>query len=266
MPEHANGPHRCAPPTAFDSNYCYGLGLTAGALIGQRCTGVMACLTGLVKPPAEWTAKGVPLTSMLALERRKGHDKPVIRKALVTLEGAPFRTFTERRAAWRLRGTYAHPGPVQYEGPCADAVTMTLRLEQGLEAPERHISPLAEQRATTAPVLPSVLCGGSGLRVVRGAVPSAHADELFVQAQLPKTYGQPRIELVRGDTTDGEVLHMPPKLAIGVVFCGRQCPGAHNVVAGLSQFLTAHVADAQLYGFVQGTAGLFTADARRLTP
>jgi len=258
---------RCAPPTAFDANYCYGLGLTAGALIGEKCTGVMACLQGLVKPPAEWRAMGVPLTSMLAVERRKGHDKPVIRKALVALDGAPFRAFTERRAAWRLRGTYAHPGPVQYDGACADDVTMTLRLEQGLAASEELMSKLARQRATTVPVLPAVLTGSGGLRVVRGAAPTARADELFVHAQLPKTYGQPRLEFVRGDQTAfGEPLTVPPKMSIGVVFCGRQCPGAHNVVAGLSQFLNTRVADGQLWGFVHGTAGLFRGDAQQLTP
>ncbi len=72
---------RCPPPSAFDSNYCYGLGLTAGALIAQRCNGVMACLHGLTKPPAEWKAVGVPLTAMLAIERRKGKDKPVSHRA-----------------------------------------------------------------------------------------------------------------------------------------------------------------------------------------
>jgi pyrophosphate--fructose-6-phosphate 1-phosphotransferase len=107
---------RCPPPTDFDSNYCYGLGLTAGALIASGSTGVMACLKGLTKPATEWTAHGVPLTAMLAVERRKGKDKPVIRKALVELGGAPFAALVERRAGWRLAEAFVQPGPVQYDG------------------------------------------------------------------------------------------------------------------------------------------------------
>jgi len=214
---------RCPPPSAFDSNYCYGLGLTAGALVGQRCTGVMACLQGLVQPPSEWQPKGVPLTAMLAVERRKGKDKPVIRKALVELHGTPFLAFTERRTAWRMRSTYAHPGPVQYEGSCADTVTMTLRLEQGLAAPEQTISELVQQRLRSPPSVPSVLAGSAGLRVVRGAVPTARADDLFVHAALPKTHGMPRLEFMSSATSaEGTPLVVAPSLAIGVVFCGRQ--------------------------------------------
>ena len=217
---------RCPPPSAFDSNYCYGLGLTAGALVGQRCTGVMACLQGLVQPPSEWQPKGVPLTAMLAVERRKGKDKPVIRKALVELHGTPFLAFTERRTAWRMRSTYAHPGPVQYEGSCADTVTMTLRLEQGLAAPEQTISELVQQRLRSPPSVPSVLAGSAGLRVVRGAVPTARADDLFVHAALPKTHGMPRLEFMSSATSaEGTPLVVAPSLAIGVVFCGRQVSG-----------------------------------------
>lgn len=264
---------RCPPPSAFDSNYCYGLGLTAAALIAEGCTGVMACLTGLTRPPAEWQPKGVPLTSMMAVERRKGKDKPVIRKALVELEGAPFRALAQRRDAWRLRTAFASPGPIQYSGECAAAVTITLRLERGVAAPEETVPPLLAARVATPPEMPDVIgAGAAGLRVVHGAVPSARADELFVHAQLPCTYGQPRLELVAdaasgGAAAAGVPLEVAPAMALGVVFCGRQCPGAHNVVAGLSHFLAQRAGPgAKLYGFVNGTNGLFRGDARLLTP
>ena len=261
---------RCPPPSAFDANYCYGLGLTAAALISQGCTGVMACLQRLTLPPEQWTAKGVPLTCMLAVERRKGKDKPVIRKALVELDGKPFAALCERRDAWRLRETFASPGPVQYEGACANAVTMTLRLEQGVGAAEDRVAPLTAARALTPPELPSVLRSSlaAGLRVVRGATPSARADELFVQGQLPKSYGKPRLEIVSGETQPGagEPLAIKPSMRLGVVFCGRQCPGAHNVVAGLSAFLSQRAGPAaKLYGFVDGTKGLFKGNAKELT-
>jgi len=112
-----------------------------------------------------------------------------------------------------------------------------------------------------------VLRGSGGLRVVRGGMPSARADELFVQRQLPNTYGRPRLEIVAAsESSRGDALTLPSKLVLGVVFCGRQCPGAHNVVAGLSQFLTSRLASSELYGFVHGTAGLFEGEARRLEP
>ena len=81
---------RCPPPSNFDANYCSALGRTAGALIGGGCTGMMASLKGLTKPPEEWEPRGAPLTGMLCLERRKGKDKPVITKALVMLDGPMF--------------------------------------------------------------------------------------------------------------------------------------------------------------------------------
>ena len=261
---------RCPPPSTFDSNYCYGLGLTAAALISEGCNGVMACLQGLTKPPEQWTARGVPLTCMLAVERRKGKDKPVIRKALVELDGKPFAAFSERRLAWRMRDVYASPGPVQYDGPCAAATTMTLRLERGVGAPEELASPLTKQRLSTPPQMPACIANkASSLRVVKGAVPSAHADELFVQSQFPSTYGKPRLELVseRSSPSAGEAVDVKSSMSLGVVFCGRQCPGAHNVVAGLSCFLAERAgSDAKLYGFVGGTNGLFKGDAKRLTP
>ena len=261
---------RCPPPSAFDSNYCYGLGLTAGALITEGVTGVMACLQNLTQPPDQWSAKGVPLTAMIAVERRKGQDKPVIRKALVELNGAPFAAFVARRTAWRLRPAYLSPGPVQYSGPCADATTITLRLEQGQAAPELAVAPLTTQRLATPPQRPPLFADtASGLRIVRGEVPSALADELFVQAQLPCTYGRPRLEIVSASASPnaGASVGVPAAMALGVVFCGRQCPGAHNVVAGLSTFLADRGgSSAKLWGFVDGTNGLFKGNARRLTP
>jgi pyrophosphate--fructose-6-phosphate 1-phosphotransferase len=259
---------RCPPPTSFDSDYCYSLGLTAGALIGLRCTGVMACLQGLTEHPSKWSARGVPLTAMMAIERRKGKDKPVIRKALVELRGAPFAALSARRAEWRMRTSYASPGPSQFEGPNAKAVTMTLQLEQGMAAEEAACPPLKRQRMQTPPELPHVLTASGGLRVAYGAIPSAKADELFVHKALPRIFNQPRIEFLSADaTSSGVPLSFGSGLSIGIVFCGRQCPGAHNVVCGLSHLLTGRAGPkAELWGFVNGTRGLFKGEAKQLTP
>jgi len=264
---------RCPPPTNFDANYCYGLGRTAAALIAVGATGMMACLQQLTRHPTEWLAKGVPLTAMLAIERRKGKDKPVIRKALVELSGKPFAALQQRRHRWRLASAFANPGPVQFDGATANEVTHTLRLEQGLAVPEQLASPLVVERRADAPEVPDVL-RGPALQIVSGAVPSAAADDLFVAQQLPHTTSLPRLEIAPGHAeaesdaraASGTALRVANGMRVGVVFCGRQCPGAHNVVAGISRFLLERSGtEAKLFGFVDGTHGLFAARARELT-
>jgi len=122
---------RCAAPSNFDADYCYGLGYSAATLIGAGKTGYLASLRGLTKPAAEWIPGGIPMTMMMNLERRHGADKPVIRKALVELSGKPFAAFSSRRDAWAAGEDYVYPGPIQYFGPSSvcDLVTHTLSLE-----------------------------------------------------------------------------------------------------------------------------------------
>jgi len=124
---------RCAPPSNFDADYCYSLGYTAAALVGAGKTGYIANVRGLHKPTAEWTGGGVPLTAMMNIERRKGKDRPVIRKALVDLNGKPFAELAANRDRWALEDCYVYPGPVQYFGPgeLCDRPTRTLELELG---------------------------------------------------------------------------------------------------------------------------------------
>jgi pyrophosphate--fructose-6-phosphate 1-phosphotransferase len=124
---------RCAFPTNFDSDYCYGLGYAAFLLISQGLTGYIANLSDLHKPAEEWIAGGIPLTMMMNMEQRHGSRKPVIRKALVELDGAPFRAFAENRDLWAVETRYTYPGAIQYYGPSevCDAPPMTLVLEKG---------------------------------------------------------------------------------------------------------------------------------------
>ena len=123
---------RCAAPSNFDADYCYSLGFNAAALIGAGKTGYMSSVRNTVKPSSEWIAGGIPITMMMNIERRHGHDKPVIRKALVELDGAPFRYFAAHRDAWAQETAYVYPGPIQYFGPSevCDLVTKTLELEK----------------------------------------------------------------------------------------------------------------------------------------
>ncbi|RME93717.1 MAG: diphosphate--fructose-6-phosphate 1-phosphotransferase, partial [Verrucomicrobia bacterium] len=123
---------RCAAPTNFDADYCYSLGYTAAALLNAGKSGYIASVRNLTRPAAEWQPGGIPLTAMMNIERRHGEDKPVIRKALVDLEGKPFQTFAAQRDRWALEEAYLYPGPIQYFGPSevCDRVTKTLELEQ----------------------------------------------------------------------------------------------------------------------------------------
>jgi len=124
---------RCAAPSNFDSDYCYSLGYTAAVLISEGKTGYMASVRNLTAPANEWIAGGVPTTMMMNMEKRHGHMKPVIQKALVELDGAPFKYFISKRGEWAFNTQYIYPGPIQYFGPTevCDQPTATLKLEKG---------------------------------------------------------------------------------------------------------------------------------------
>ena len=123
---------RCAAPSNFDADYCYALGTSAAQLIANGKTGYMAIVKNTTAPTDEWKAGGVPITMMMNMERRHGEMKPVIRKALVELDGKPFKTFAAQREKWAKETCYIHPGPIQYWGPSSvcDRPTCTLALEQ----------------------------------------------------------------------------------------------------------------------------------------
>ena len=124
---------RCAAPSNFDADYCYSLGYAASALIANGKTGYMSSVRNTTAPAEEWIAGGVPITMMMNMERRHGEMKPVIQKALVKLDGAPFKSFAAQRDRWAIETDYVYPGPIQYFGPTevCDQPTKTLQLEQG---------------------------------------------------------------------------------------------------------------------------------------
>lgn len=123
---------RCAAPSNYDADYCYALGVSASELISNGKTGYMAIVKNTTAPAEEWIAGGVPITMMFNMERRNGEMKPVIRKALVDLDGKPFKEFASHREEWRRNTCFVYPGPIQYFGPTevCDQPTMTLKLEQ----------------------------------------------------------------------------------------------------------------------------------------
>ena len=123
---------RCAFPSNFDADYCYSLGYNAAMLIQYGYTGYLSKVSNLQAPAEEWVAGGMPITKMMNIERRHGADKPVIRKALVELDGAPFKYFAEHRAEWAVETCFTYPGAIQYYGPAevCDLTTRTLALEK----------------------------------------------------------------------------------------------------------------------------------------
>ena len=123
---------RCAAPSNFDADYCYALGSSAAQLIANGKTGYMAIVKNTTAGTDQWKAGGVPITMMMNMERRNGEMKPVIRKALVELDGAPFKAFAAQRDKWAKETCYIYPGPIQYWGPSSvcDQTTKTLELEQ----------------------------------------------------------------------------------------------------------------------------------------
>jgi len=123
---------RCAAPSNFDADYCYSLGYTSSVLIGNGKTGYMSSVRNTTAPADEWIAGGVPITSMMNMEKRHGHMKPVIQKALVELDGAPFKYLVENRETWAKETSFVYPGPIQYWGPTevCDPTTKTLQLEK----------------------------------------------------------------------------------------------------------------------------------------
>jgi len=123
---------RCAAPSNFDADYCYSLGYNASFLIAEGKTGYMSSVRNLTAPAAEWIAGGVPVTMMMNMERRHGHMKPVIQKALVELDSAPFKYLAANREKWAIETSFVYPGPIQYWGPTevCDQPTKTIALER----------------------------------------------------------------------------------------------------------------------------------------
>ena len=124
---------RCAAPSNYDADYCYALGTSAAQLVANGKTGYMAIVKNTTAPAEQWIAGGVPITMMMNMERRNGKMKPVIKKALVRLDGAPFKEFAAHREEWAEKTCFVYPGPIQYFGPTevCDQCTVTLKLEQG---------------------------------------------------------------------------------------------------------------------------------------
>ncbi len=123
---------RCAAPSNFDADYCFSLGYNAAFLIAEGKSGYMSSVRNLTAPADQWIAGGVPVTMMMNMEQRNGQMKPVIQKALVELDGAPFKFLAANREKWAIETSFVYPGPIQYWGPAevCDQPTKTIVLEK----------------------------------------------------------------------------------------------------------------------------------------
>lgn len=285
---------RSALPSMFDADYCYALGLTAGGLVSNGLCSVMASVSNLLAPVNEWICGGTPIPSMMNFERRKGKWKAVIAKALVELEGNPFKAFCARREDWTLQDYYRGPGPLQFNLPpeVSQQVPLTLRYElmkPGDVDPDPHVKPdLAELQFKKVPISdtkvhlfrPTPSVNLSTLEAMRLGyktdVPSIlkaknlavsplgasqcvrRKDASIMSSAFPNTYGQPLLELEeRADAAS------KPPVNVGVVFCGRQSPGGHNIISGLYDAVSGF--GGSLLGFVAGTKGLLAGQTVTIT-
>eukprot|EP00448_Togula_jolla_P007956 CAMPEP_0170595746 /NCGR_PEP_ID=MMETSP0224-20130122/14730_1 /TAXON_ID=285029 /ORGANISM="Togula jolla, Strain CCCM 725" /LENGTH=1184 /DNA_ID=CAMNT_0010919955 /DNA_START=16 /DNA_END=3570 /DNA_ORIENTATION=+ len=269
---------RAGLPSRFDATYCYCLGYTAAVLIAGGKTGLLASVKNLTKPVSEWQCGGVPVTALCVVERRKGKDKPVIKKAVVNLSGTmcqPFHAWAAIRDRVAIEDYYRAPGPLQFDASCPVSLDLpiTLCLELGGEAP--GLGPPKTQPKVFGSFLycPRKLNSRSKLQQWRAELvakkiqeteqagvkvacvglptrPSLRYDEDVMKSVLPTTFGAPLVEVKMGSLP--ESTGAPPR--IGVVFCGRQAPGGHDALIGVVDAIKER--SGEVLGFVGGTGGL----------
>jgi pyrophosphate--fructose-6-phosphate 1-phosphotransferase len=299
---------RSCLPSNFDSVYCNALGQNVAALVMCGQNGLISSVTNLTDAVESWACAGVPITMMCHMEKRHGHMKPVINKALVELDGEPFKCFAASRKEWALYDLYRCPGPIQFYGAGNTdihhldlCITLTLELSKSdvrmdaalVQAAIRYqtehankdttnnsftfapiigescavYSRLQIQRTGYVPVLCPTLENAADFEFVRGQRTQCRrfADRQALSSLFPNTYGANLASLV---PASGQITSEPPskqKHRFGFVFCGRQAPGGHDVLAGLFDCLQAAASGSELVGFVGGTVGLIANNSVALT-
>ena len=281
---------RCAFPTTFDCEYCYCLGVNAATLVEKGFSGVMSVVSNLEKEPEFWKVGGFPLVTMMNVEKRKGKDVPVIKKALVELEGPIFKFYAQEREKWALGDYYCPAGPIQFEkaGRCPFLVKPPSHEEFYLKDvskvydpkntpycpidPSINLGTLGLEKAKEMKVLPGFLERGEYDIYLGGKLDFVDEDtresvnntfkhvvtsknstkfvEIVPKGQVNKLAQSDSIEFVEKNKNP---------LKIGVMFSGRQAPGGHAIIEGLLTFTKKN--KGTLFGFVDGTKGLFDGKA-----
>jgi 6-phosphofructokinase 1 len=280
---------RSGLPSSFDATYCYVLGYNVAAMISLGLNGLISSVTNLTAPVSEWRCGGVPITMMCHMEKRHGHMKPVIKKALVELDGEPFNCFSSQRADWAEFDLYRSPGPIQYfTGSQSVELCITLTLEllkhddrmaaadlEPVKKKQRNatrfgtilhaplvgaeaniLSGIQKLRAQFKPTLIPALANGASIVEKLPAISHQIGDKTAAAAQFPHTFGK-KIVSIEGAPAATRALK------IGVAFCGRQAPGGHDVISGILDSLPA---SSTLVGFVGGVLGLIGNHSVQITP
>eukprot|EP00808_Paulinella_micropora_P007375 g41357.t1 len=239
-------------------------GTTAGALVQGKANGMMAICRGLAGPVASWRPGGLPITALMNMEKRKGKQKPVIRKALVDLDSSVFKTFCQLRVGWRLTDDFRNPGPIQFTGPTADDTNYNLR--GGAEPPGNELTGAGSRlqclRRRWQPTFPLALRNGAAGVRVRDEPGHHYGIDEDKQKMFPFSSALNPVEVM--NVPNAPKQDMEP-IKMGVVFCGRQCPGAHNILLGLLHFLKSVHPSSTLIGFRNGPVGFLKQQAIVLT-
>jgi len=246
-------------PSAFDLTYCYVLGQNVAAMLALGCNGLISSVTNLSAPVSEWQCGGVPITMLCHMEKRHGHMKPVIKKALVELDGEPFKCFTSQRADWEIYDFYRSPGPIQFfTGATSVELCVTLTLELKKADPRMSLEDLTPVKLIQDSALKTNSFTNAPLVGAAGAILSV--------GQLSRTQFKPTLHptLAAGVEATGvgivsltAATATKPVAKIGVVFAGAVAPGTHDVVGGI---LDALAPGSVLVGFVGGVKGLLSED------
>ncbi|CAL1126702.1 unnamed protein product [Cladocopium goreaui] len=283
---------RAGMPTIFDSAYCYALGYTASSLLVNGCTGLIASVKNLLAPCKEWQCGGVPITSLCVIERRKGKDKPVIRKALVEMTGGlsqPFQFYKKIRDHLKICDMYRIPGPTQFDMVNCEVskdIPMTLQLELGrtwelqvpTEKPKRMgkflFLPQAKRMRSELQRWRALMITKDRERRLPAAISTFNANAVTVKKGEETCCNAHTVVSRYFSEVHAPILDIVPTeernapihdKKIGIVFCGRQAPGCHDFVCGLVDMLPVNHGN-KVYGFVGGTHGLMDKQAVELDP
>lgn len=279
---------RCALPSYFDTEYCYSLGYNAGALVSLGFTGYMSVVRNLADSnPSNWIPAGCPLMTMMNVERRKGKDVPVIKKALVDLEGDMFKFYEKCRNTWATNDAYLTPGPIQYEGPCAPSCpylvnppSLSIDLNKfiteniyGKNMPyapksDKNLSVVSKHLLNENIRLPHVLTNRNyHLKLSTHLEPSTEEAKISCIKNFPNLFSNRQSKFLAEilEETEINTSHhvelnsvIENEIIIGIVYSGRQSPGGNNVINGLLEFKKInHHLKITLYGFLFGTVGMF---------
>ncbi|KAE9615775.1 hypothetical protein Lal_00017695 [Lupinus albus] len=112
-------------PSKFDCDYAYVLGHIGYHILAAGLNGYLATVTNLKNPVNNWQCGAAPISAMLSVK----HWKPAIHPATVNLRGKAYELLKQNVASFLLDDIYRSPGPLQFEGPGADAKAITLSVE-----------------------------------------------------------------------------------------------------------------------------------------